>query len=196
MNKTTTIFLSVIGFVIAAAIFTYNGLQRKEELVFTAWADLHASLQRRADLIPNLVSATKGYMKHESSTLQAVIEARAKATSVNLDMKQLSNPAEMQNFMQAQQTLQNSLSKLLVVIEKYPELKANQNFINLQHQMEGTENRINFARQRVNAVTQDFNFSIRKFPGSMINSMLLHLEKKEFFKAPEDAQENPIVDFS
>ena len=185
-----SIFMGVIGFT------SYNGIQKSEEIVFNAWGDLDASLQRRADLIPNLVSTVKGYANFESSTLEAVIEARAKATAVHLDLSQLSNSQQVQKFALAQQELHDSLAKLLVVVERYPDLKANQNFLDLQHQLEGTENRINFARKEVNAVTRDFNYAIRKFPGAVVNNLFLHLEKKEFFKADAAAQQVVNVDFS
>ncbi len=190
----TTLILMLLTVVIGFS--TYNGLQKSEEIVFNSWGDLDASLQRRADLIPNLVSTVKGYMQFEASTLEAVVEARAKATAIQFDMKQISNPEQMQKFIAAQQELQSSLARLLVVVEKYPDLKANQNFMDLQHQLEGTENRINFARQQVNAATRDFNYAIRKFPAVVINNAFLHLERKEFFKAETNAQQVPNVDFS
>ncbi|OQX63583.1 MAG: hypothetical protein B5M56_02315 [Desulfococcus sp. 4484_241] len=174
----------------------YNTIQKQEEAVFKAWGDVEASLQRRADLIPNLVATVKGYASHERETLQAVIEARAKATSVTLSPGDLSNAAAMQKLQEAQGQLSSALSRLMVVVEKYPELKANQNFLDLQNQLEGTENRINVARQRYNRAVEEFNYSIRKFPYNITNRLLLHLERKEYFKADKGATAVPKVDFS
>jgi LemA protein len=173
----------------------YNKLQTLEESVFKAWGDVESSLQRRADLIPNLVATVKGYASHEKETLQAVVEARAKATSVQLAPKDLGNAKAMQQMLQAQGGLSSALSRLMVVVERYPDLKANQNFIDLQNQLEGTENRINVARQRYNAAVEQFNSAIRRFPNSVTNSLLLHLERKEYFKAESGAKEAPKVKF-
>lgn len=173
----------------------YNSLQIKEETVFKAWGDIEATLQRRADLIPNLVATVKGYAQHEQETLQKVVEARAKATSIQLSPADLSNPAAMQQLQAAQGELSSALSRLMVVVERYPDLKANQSFLDLQNQLEGTENRINVARQRYNEAVEVFNGSIRKFPESLTNKILLHLEKKEYFKAEETAKAVPKVTF-
>lgn len=173
----------------------YNTLQTKEETVFKAWGDIESTLQRRADLIPNLVATVKGYAQHEQETLQKVIEARAKATSVQLSPADLSNPAAMQQLQAAQGELSSALSRLMVVVERYPDLKANQSFLDLQNQLEGTENRINVARQRYNETVELFNGSIRRFPESLTNKFLLHLEKKEYFKAEEAAKAVPKVTF-
>jgi LemA protein len=188
----TALFLTV------ALILTscgYNKLQVMEEAVFKAWGDIESNLQRRADLIPNLVATVKGYASHEKETLEAVIEARAKATSVQLSPKDLGNAQAMQEMQQAQGGLSSALARLMVVVERYPDLKANQNFIDLQNQLEGTENRINVARQRYNAAVEQFNSAIRKFPNSITNSLLLHLERKEYFKAESGAQKAPEVKF-
>lgn len=173
----------------------YNSLQQKEEAVFKAWADIESNLQRRADLIPNLVETVKGYAGHEKATLEAVISARAKATSIQLSTKDLSNPATMQQLQEAQGGLGTALARLMVVAEQYPELKANQNFLDLQNQLEGTENRINVARQRYNQAVETFNAAIRSFPESLTNNLLLHLERKEYFKAAPEAREVPKVKF-
>jgi LemA protein len=173
----------------------YNKMQTMEESVFKAWGDVESSLQRRADLIPNLVATVKGYASHEKETLQAVVEARAKATSVQLSPKDLGNAQAMQQMLQAQGGLSSALSRLMVVVERYPDLKANQNFIDLQNQLEGTENRINVARQRYNAAVEQFNSAIRRFPNSVTNSLLLHLERKQYFKAESGAQKAPEVKF-
>jgi len=173
----------------------YNAMQAKEEQVFKAWGDVEANLQRRADLIPNLVATVKGYASHEKETLQAVIEARAKATSVQLSPKDLGNSQAMQKLMQAQGGLSSALGRLMVVVERYPDLKANQNFIDLQNQLEGTENRINVARQRYNEAVQQFNTMIRKIPYNITNSFFLHLDRKEYFKAEPGSEKVPEVKF-
>jgi LemA protein len=183
-----------------AALFTlggcgYNELQTKEEAVFKAWSDIEATLQRRGDLIPNLVETVKGYAKHEAQTLEAVINARAKATSVTLRPDELGNAAAMAKFQEAQGGLSTALGRLMVVAEQYPDLKANQNFLDLQTQLEGTENRINVARQRYNKMVEEFNGAIRMFPASLTNKFLLHLERKEYFKADEAAKATPKVKF-
>ncbi|MBE0585049.1 MAG: LemA family protein [Desulfofustis sp.] len=174
----------------------YNTLQMKEEQVFKAWADVESTLQRRADLVPNLVATVKGYAAHEKETLEAVVNARAKATSVQISPADLSNPAAMEQLSAAQGGLSSALSRLLLVVEQYPDLKANQNFLDLQNQLEGTENRINVARQRYNAAVEDFNGSIRRFPERLTNSLLLHLDRKEYYKAEEGAQQVPQVNFN
>lgn len=173
----------------------YNSLQMKEEAVFKAWADIEAALQRRGDLIPNLVETVKGYAAHERETLEAVVNARAKATSVQLTPGDLGDAAKMQEFQAAQGGLNSALARLMLVVERYPDLKANQNFLDLQNQLEGTENRINVARQRYNQTVEEFNGAIRRFPESLTNTILLKLERKEYFKADEAAREVPKVKF-
>ena len=173
----------------------YNTIQANEEAVFAAWGDVEASYQRRADLIPNLVEVVKGYAKHEAETLTAVTEARAKVGSMQLTKEALNDPATFSKFQQAQGELSGALSRLMVVVERYPDLKANQNFLDLQNQLEGTENRINVARVRYNKAVEVFNVSIRTFPNSLTNSMLLHLQRKEPFKAEEGAKTAPKVKF-
>ena len=173
----------------------YNSMQMQEEEVFAAWGNLEASLQRRSDLIPNLVETVKGAAGHEKETLQAVIEARSKATQTTLSPEMLSNKAALAKFQAAQGGLSSALSRLMVVVERYPDLKANQNYLGLQSQLEGTENRINVARQRYNNAVKAFNGSIRTFPNSLTNSVLLHLERKEFFQAAPGAKEVPKVNF-
>jgi LemA protein len=173
----------------------YNSIQQNEEAVNSSWGNLESQLQRRADLVPNLVATVKGAANFEKETLTAVIEARAKATSIQLTPAMLSDPAAMEKFGSAQGGLSSSLSRLLVAVERYPELKANQNFRDLQNQLEGTENRISVARQRYNEAVQIFNFSIRKFPNSITNSILLKLKAKEYFKADAAAKVVPAVKF-
>ncbi len=185
----------IIAFVFSFSGCGYNKLQMLEEEVFKSYGDLESSLQRRADLIPNLVATVKGYAAHEKQTLQAVIEARAKATSVQLSPKDLSNPEAIAKFQAAQGELSNALGRLMVVIERYPNLKADAHFTDLMHQLEGTENRINVARQRYNEAVKDFNYNIRMFPYNLTNMILLHLERKEYFKAEEGAKVAPEVSF-
>ena len=173
----------------------YNELQTKEEAVFKAWGDVEATLQRRGDLIPNLVETVKGYAAHEAQTLEAVISARAKATAVTINPKDLGNAEAMARFQEAQGGLSSALGRLMVVAERYPDLKANQSFLDLQTQLEGTENRINVARQRYNTVVEEFNAAIRLFPANLTNKFLLNLQRKEYFKAEEEAKQAPKVKF-
>jgi LemA protein len=173
----------------------YNSIQENEEAVFAAWADVEATYQRRADLIPNLVETVKAYASHEKETLAEVTNARAKVGQTNISAENLSDAAALQKFQQAQGELSSALSRLLVVSESYPDLKASDNFRDLQHQLEGTENRINVARQRYNAAVQTFNSSIRTFPNKLTNDYLLHLERKEHFKADSGASTAPQVTF-
>jgi LemA protein len=196
MNKLMfrILLVGMMGFFFYAC--GYNTMQQNEEAVFGAWGNVESNLQRRADLIPNLVETVKGYAAHERETLEAVINARAKATSVKVSAADLSNPALMQQLQAAQGELSSALARLMVVVERYPDLKANQNFRDLQNQLEGTENRINVARQRYNQSVETFNFSIRKFPNSLTNKLLLHLERKEYIKAEEGAQRAPEVKFA
>jgi LemA protein len=173
----------------------YNTIQQNEEAVFAAWGDVEATYQRRADLIPNLVETVKAYAAHERETLTEVTNARAKVGQMKISADNLGDPAVLQQFQQAQGALSSALSRLMVVVERYPDLKANQNFRDLQHQLEGTENRINVARQRYNKSVQTFNSSIRTFPNKLTNNFLLNLERKEPFKADEGASQAPKVTF-
>jgi LemA protein len=193
--KKVLMFALVIVAVVGLSGCGYNRMQQLEEAVNRAWGDLEAQLQRRADLVPNLVATVKGYASHERETLEAVVNARARATSVQLTPEMLSDPEAVARFQEAQGSLSSALSRLLVVVEAYPELKANQNFRDLQVQLEGTENRISVARQRYNEAVERFNFSIRSFPNSITNRLLLHLERKEYFEADAAAREVPKVEF-
>ena len=194
--KSNVLRLLIVNlFVVLLGGCGYNTMQQNEEVVFRAWGDVESNLQRRADLIPNLVEVVKGYAGHEKETLQAVIEARSRATSVTINPSDLSNAEAMDQMLQAQGHLSSALSRLMVVVERYPDLKANQNFLDLQNQLEGTENRINVARQRYNEAVSAFNFSIRKFPDSLTNNLLLKLDRKEYFKSEEGARQVPRVSF-
>ncbi|MBS4773792.1 MAG: LemA family protein [Proteobacteria bacterium] len=168
-----------------------NSLVRQDEEVNAAWAQVQNQYQRRMDLIPNLVSTVKGYASHEKETLQAVIEARANATKVSVN---LDNAKQFQEYMNAQSGLSSALSRLLAVSENYPNLKANQNFLALQDQLEGTENRIAVARKDYIAVVRGFNQNVRTFPG-IIWAMVSGLRAKPVFDAAADAQRAPVVAF-
>ena len=171
----------------------YNSMVEYDETVITAWSDVENVYQRRADLIPNLVSTVKGYAAHEKETLTEVVEARAKATSISIDPTNL-NVATMQQFQQAQAGLSSALSKLMVVVERYPDLKANQNFLELQAQLEGTENRIAVERRRFNESVKVYNTYIRSFPKNMVAGMY-GFERKDQFRADEGAEKVPEVKF-
>ncbi len=173
----------------------YNTMIANDEQVNEAWGNVQTSYQRRMDLIPNLVATVKGAAAFEKETLTAVIEARSKASSIQLTPELLKNKDAFNQFQQSQGELTSALSRLMVVVEKYPDLKANQNFMDLQSQLEGTENRINVARTRFNEAVRIYNTSIRVFPNSCTNSMLLHLELREAFKAAEGADKAPEVKF-
>src|SRR4030043_210887 len=173
----------------------YNTMQANEEAVKAAWGDVEASYQRRNDLIPNLVEVVKAYAKHERETLTAVTEARAMFGSIQMSKSMLDDPKAFTQFQEAQGAMSSALSRLMVVVERYPDLKANQNFQDLQHQLEGTENRINVARTRYNKAVATFNTSVRVFPNNITNSILLHLKLKEPFKAEAGAEKAPNVRF-
>ena len=171
----------------------YNSLVSQDENVNKAWAQVENQYQRRADLIPNLVETVKGYAEHESETLQSVIEARAKATSVTVDPNNLTEEA-LKQYQQAQGELTNALGRLMVSLERYPDLKANQNFLELQSQLEGTENRVNNARDEFNQAAQTYNTMVRKFPANIVAS-LFGFKNKNYFAAAEGASEAPKVQF-
>ncbi len=182
----------VIGLVLLfSGISAYNKMVRLDEGVIEKWSQVENDYQRRADLIPNLVKTVRSYAEYEQETLTEVVEARAKATSVTIDPSNL-NAASIQQFQQAQEGLTSALSKLLVVVEKYPDLKANQNYMDLQRQLEGTENRISNARRKFNEATRDYNTYIRKFFPRMLASWF-EFESKVYFEAKEGAEEVPDV---
>ena len=191
------LFLFVAAVMLATGLSGcgYNTIQQNDEKVIAAWGDVEAAYQRRADLIPNLVEVVKGYAAHEQETLTAVVEARAKVGKVQIGADVVNNPEAMAQFQAAQGGLSSALSRLMVVVEQYPDLKANQNFLDLQHQLEGTENRINVARVRFNDAVRIFNSSIRTFPNNLTNNFILKLPRKEPFKAEEGAEKAPTVKF-
>ncbi len=172
---------------------TYNGMVNKSEAVKAQWSQVENVYQRRADLIPNLVNTVKGYATHEKETLEGVIEARSKATSVTIDANHL-NPQALQQFQKVQDGLSQALSRLMVVVERYPNLKANQNFLELQAQLEGTENRIAVERRRFNQETQVYNVYIKMFPRNILANMFGFTEKP-YFKAEKGAEKVPQVKF-
>jgi LemA protein len=173
----------------------YNTMIGHDEAVKQAWSDVEATYQRRADLIPNLVETVKAYAAHERETLEAITEARARVGQVRITADDLSDPQAVAAFQSAQQGIGSALSRLLLVAERYPDLKADQNFRDLQHQLEGTENRINVARQRYNQAVATYNTSIRRFPNNLTNAVLLHLERRAGFEAEEGAAVAPKVQF-
>lgn len=192
-NKTLLIVLGVIAVVVVWAVSAYNGLVSKQEGVSEAWANVETVYQRRADLIPNLVNTVKGYAAHESSTLEQVTQARANATSLTLD-PETATPEQMASWLEAQNEVGSALGRLIAIAESYPDLKANTNFLDLQKQLEGTENRISTERRKYNEKVREFNVAIRKFPKSMIASMF-GFEKMLLFEAQEGAEVAPVVSF-
>ncbi len=172
---------------------TYNSMVTLSESVDKQWADVENVYQRRADLIPNLVATVKGYASHEKETLEGVINARAKATSTTINAGNLT-PGKIAAFQQAQDGLSSALSKLMVVVERYPELKANQNFLELQAQLEGTENRISVERRKFNESARNYNTYIKLFPKNMLANMF-GFEKKPYFEAQAGAETAPKVEF-
>ena len=171
----------------------YNSMVSRDEAVSQAWAQVENVYQRRADLIPNLVATVKGYAEHESSTLEAVVNARAKATQATVDPSSLSEE-ELARFMSAQNELGTAIGRLLVSVERYPDLKANQNFLELQAQLEGTENRIAVERKKFNEAARSYNVAIRRFPNNIFAGMF-GFEKKGYFEAAEGAEQVPEVSF-
>ena len=172
----------------------YNGLVARDEGVVSAWAQVENVYQRRIDLIPNLVATVKGYASHERETLQGVVDARSKIGQMNIGSDIVNDPAKMQAFQQAQGQLSSALSRLLVVVERYPDLKASQNFLTLQDQLEGTENRIAVERRRFNETARDYNVYRRKFPNVIIANMM-DFGKKTYFEADAGASPAPLVSF-
>ena len=192
--------LFIIGTAAVATMFGmsgcgYNKVQGLDEDVKAAWSEVQNQYQRRADLVPNLVATVKGAASFEQETLQKVIEARSKATSVNLDANALSNPEAFRRFEQAQNELSSALSRLLVVVERYPDLKATQNYRDLQAQLEGTENRIAVARKRYIESVAEYNKGVRFFPTNLTAKWLLGLEVRETFSVDESTAKPPAVKF-
>ena len=193
MKKSTIILLVVLGVILVWGVTSYNGLVRADENVSTAWSNVENQYQRRADLIPNLVNTVKGYAAHEQETLDAVVSARTRATQVVVDAEEMT-PEKLQQFQKAQGEVGAALGRLLAITEAYPDLKANQNFLELQAQLEGTENRISVERRNFNDAARKFNTSIRTFPRNLIAGMC-GFEKRPYFEAEESAAKAPEVKF-
>lgn len=194
MKAKSIIIVALLAILVIYGIGVNNGFVTAEESVESAWAQVENQYQRRADLIPNLVNTVQGAADFEQETLQSVIEARSRATSINLQANDLNDPAKIQQFQAAQEQLSGALSRLLVSVERYPELKANANFRDLEAQLEGTENRIATERKRFNDTARQYNTEIRKFPGSLIAS-IAGFDRKAYFEANEGAEQPPLVDF-
>ena len=186
-----------VGAVLAGLFFwfqgNYNNMVKMDEGVQAAWSQVENVYQRRADLIPNLVATVKGYAAHEQQTLEGVISARSKATQITVDAENLT-PEELAKYQKAQGELGAALGKLLAITENYPELKANENFLSLQSQLEGTENRIAVERKKYNETARNYNTEIRQFPKNIVAGMF-GFEKKPYFEAQEGAQQAPVVAF-
>ena len=193
LSSTVLVLLGILVVLALWAIPKYNGLVNQQENVEKAWSNVDNQYQRRADLIPNLVETVKGYAKHEQETLEGVIEARANATKVTIDPTNMT-PEDLQKYQAAQGDVTNALSRLIAVSESYPDLKANQNFLELQSQLEGCENRIAVARQDFNAAAQQYNTNRRTFPTNIIAS-IFSFGEKPYFQAQEGADKAPKVDF-
>ncbi len=194
MKAKSIVIIALLAIVVFYGISVNNGFVTAEESVESAWAQVENQYQRRADLIPNLVNTVQGAANFEQKTLTSVIEARSRATSINLQAEDLNDPAKIAQFQAAQEQLSGALSRLLVSVERYPELKANANFRDLQAQLEGTENRIATERMRFNDSARSYNTQIRKFPSSLIAS-IAGFDRKAYFEANEGAEQPPMVDF-
>ena len=196
MKKGTIILICIAGALLLFAGFCitkYNGLVDANAEVEKKWADVESVYQRRADLIPNLVATVKGYAEHEESTLQAVTDARTRATSITIDPA-TATPEQMEAWMAAQDEVSGALGRLLAVAESYPDLKANQNFLQLQAQLEGTENRISVERQKYNEAVKEYNVMVRRFPNNIIASMF-GFDAMSMFEAQAGAEVAPVVVF-
>ena len=193
MKKSTLIIIAVLVLLAVWGVTGYNGLVTMEENVSNQWSNVETQYQRRADLIPNLVSTVKGYASHERETLESVMQARSQATQIKVNANDLT-PQKLAEYQQAQGAVTSALGKLLAVSERYPDLKANQNFLELQAQLEGTENRINVARTNFNNTAKEFNTAIRRFPKNILAS-LFGFEKRAYFEAAEGAEQAPKVEF-
>ena len=193
MKKSTIILIAVIAIAAIWGISAYNGVVKMDESVSTAWSNVENQYQRRADLIPNLVNTVKGYAAHEKETFEAVVSARSKATQMTIDADNLT-PEKLQQYQKAQGEIGAALGRLLAITENYPELKANENFKELQAQLEGTENRISVERRNFNEVARSYNTSIRTFPKTIIAS-ICGFDKRPYFEAEEGANKAPTVAF-
>ncbi len=195
MSNTSKITLGVLAVLIVWSAYftstTYNGLVVKDEAVKTSWSQVENQYQRRSDLIPNLVNTVRGYSIHEAETLEAVIEARAKATQTQVNVQ---DAGSFSQFQVSQDSLSSALSRLMVVVEQYPELKADKNFLELQAQLEGTENRISVERKSYNETSKDYNIATRQFPKNLVAG-LFGFERANLFETASGADTVPVVDF-
>ncbi|MBO7458945.1 MAG: LemA family protein [Paludibacteraceae bacterium] len=187
------VVLGVLAIIVLWGVNMYNGLVENEEKVESAWSQVENQYQRRADLVPNLVATVKGYATHEKETFENVTKARARATRVVIDPSNVT-PEQLAEFQAAQGQLSQALGRLLAVAENYPQLKANENFRDLQAQLEGTENRIAVARQQFNDTAREYNTKVRRFPGNIIASFF-GFERKPYFEADEESKQAPKVEF-
>ena len=213
MKKTWIIVIAVVAVLVIYCVSSYNSLVTQEETVGTAWSNVENQYQRRSDLIPNLVNTVKGYAAHEKETFDAVVSARAKATQMTIDIEDLT-PEKIEAYQKAQGAVGSALSRLLAVTENYPELKANENFKELQAQLEGTENRISVERRKFNETAREYNTNIRRFPKNIVASMfgfekrpyirrfpknivasMFGFEKRPYFEAEEGSEKAPEVKF-
>ena len=185
--------VGILVVIVLWAIGGYNGMVKMDEQVQNSWANVETQYQRRADLIPNLVSTVKGYAKHEQQTLEDVVKARSEATQVKVDAENLT-PEKLAAFQKAQSGVSSALGRLLAVAENYPDLKANQNFLELQSQLEGTENRITVARKDFNDTAKSYNQAVRQFPKNILAGMF-GFEKKSYFEAEAGSEKAPKVEF-
>lgn len=194
MKKVTLIsIIAVVAILILWIVSSYNKLVNYDEAVIKAWANVESQYQRRADLIPNLVNTVKGYAQHESQTLEDVVAARAKATSIQIDPSNIT-PEQLQQYQQAQNQVGSALGRLLAVAESYPDLKANENFRDLQVQLEGTENRIQKSRTEYNEAVRDYNLRVRRFPGNIVAS-IFGFDTKTPFQSEAGSEKAPTVQF-
>ena len=193
MKKSTIIILVILAVILLWGVTAYNNLVSKEENVNQQWSNVETQYQRRDDLIPNLVSTVKGYASHESETLQGVVEARSKATQITVSGSDLT-PEKMAEYQKAQGAVSSALGKLLAIAENYPDLKANQNFLELQAQLEGSDNRISVVRINYNNAAKDFNTTIRRFPNNILAG-ICGFDKCTYFEAAEGAEQAPQVEF-
>jgi LemA protein len=202
MTKGMKLGLGCLAIIIIAVLVTgisakntYNGLVEEQQTVEKAWSQVENVYQRRMDLIPNLVATVKGYAAHESQVLEAVTASRSQVGSIQVSKDILNSPEQFQKFQQAQAGLTSALSRLMVVMERYPDLKANQNFLELQSQLEGTENRITVERMRFNEAAQAYNTKVLQFPG-MIFARLFGFQKKSYFQSAQGSEKAPVIDFT
>ena len=193
MKKSTIFIVIVIAILVIWGMSSYNGLVTMDEEASKQWSNVETQYQRRADLIPNLVRTVKAYASHEKETLEGVIQARSAATQIKVDADELT-PEKLAEYQKAQGAVTSALGKLLAITENYPDLKANQSFLELQAQLEGTENRITVARTNFNNVAKEFNAAIRRFPKNILAGMF-GFDKRAYFEADESAAQAPVVEF-